>query len=92
MMRMAQYYQMKDNIDSVRYYALMAYDLELCEAAGLLAQITYDENPEHALAYGLQAADWGDESYRMTTGDIYAYQGDTSRALECYDRAIHNRV
>ncbi|MBQ3581214.1 MAG: SEL1-like repeat protein [Bacteroidales bacterium] len=90
MMRMAQYYQMKDNIDSVRYYALMAYDLELCEAAGLLAQITYDENPEHALAYGLQAADWGDESYRMTTGDIYAYQGDTSRALECYDRAIHN--
>lgn len=90
MMRMAQYYQMKGNLDSVRYYALMAYDLESDEAAGLLAQITYDENPEQALAYGLQAADWGDESYRVITGDIYAYQGDTTRALKCYDRAIHN--
>ena len=90
MMRLSQYYQMKGNLDSVRHYALMAYDLESSDAAGLLAQITYDENPEQAIAYGIQAADWGDEEYRVNTAEIYEFRGDTVRALQCYDRAIYN--
>lgn len=91
MVHLAQYHNIYDRTDSVQYYLLKAYDLESSEAAGLLAQITFSENVEQSLAYAIQAADWGDESWRTSVAEIYAQQlGDDKKALECYDRAIEN--
>lgn len=92
MTHLAQYHNIYDRTDSARYYLLRAYDLESAEAAGTLAQMAYnDGNIEQAIAYGLQAADWGDEEYRTATAELYAQVlGDDKKALECYDRAIAN--
>ena len=92
MVHLAQYHNIYDREDSVRYYLLRAYDLESSDAAGMLAQINFSNgNVEQALAYGIQAADWGDEEYRTSVAEIYAEQlGDEKKALECYDRAIAN--
>ena len=89
---LAQYHNIYDREDSVRYYLLRAYDLENSDAAGMLAQMAFNEgNVEQALAYGIQAADWGDESWRTSVAEIYAQQlGDEKKALECYDRSIAN--
>lgn len=89
-MHLAQYHNIYGRDDSVRYYLHRAYDLESSDAAGMLAQMTFGENVEQALAYGIQAADWGDESWRTSVAEIYAERGDDKKALECYDRAIAN--
>ena len=92
MVHLAQYHNIYGREDSVRYYLLRAYDLESSDAAGVLAQMAFnDGNVEQALAYGLQAADWGDEEFRTASAWIYLQQlGDEKKALECYDRAIAN--
>lgn len=90
MVHLAQFHNIYDRADSVRYYLRRAYDLESSDAAGMLAQMTFEENAEQALAYGIQAADWGDESWRTSAAEIYADRGDEKKALECYDRAIAN--
>lgn len=89
MLNLARYHS-SNNEDSAVCYLKMACEYESEEAASMLAGYYIEKDRTLAMRYAQQSADWGNEQARVGLGELYASDGNYNKAIECYDRAIHN--